>query len=54
MSGEAYVIFGSLDWTAETVDLENLGTGGLTLHGGMRREYVGYSVAGAGGELCMY
>lgn len=54
MSGEAYVVFGSLDWTTTTVDLGNLGTGGLTLQGGVRREYIGYSVSGAGGELCMY
>lgn len=49
MSGEVYVIFGSLSWTSEIVDLSNLGAGGLTFQGGARREYTGYSVAGAGG-----
>ena len=52
MSGEIYIIFGSLNWTADNIDLGNLGASGLTLRGGTRREYAGYSVAGAGGELC--
>lgn len=49
MSGEVYVVFGSAPWTEETVDLGDLGAGGLAFEGGVRREYAGYSVAGAGG-----
>lgn len=49
MSGAAYIVFGSTAWSAGTIDLGDLGAGGLTLDGGDRREYAGYSVAGAGG-----
>ncbi|CAM9609391.1 unnamed protein product, partial [Laminaria digitata] len=48
MSGEAYVVFGSADWTASTVDLADLGAGGLTFEGSARRAYLGHKVAGAG------
>lgn len=49
MSGEAYVIFGEVDWTASAVDLAALGAGGLTFEGSARRAYLGHRVAGAGG-----
>lgn len=50
MSGEAYVVFGSVGWTASAVDLADLGAGGgLTFAGSARRSYLGHSVAGAGG-----
>lgn len=50
MSGEAYIIFGSLTWTQSLLGLGALGSGGLTLQGAERRDYVGHSVAGVGGE----
>lgn len=49
MSGKAYVVFGSADWTAGAVDLAELGVGGLTFEGSAQRSYLGHSVAGAGG-----
>lgn len=49
MSGEVYVVFGSLTWTESLLDLGELGSYGLTFTGAERREYVGHSVAGAGG-----
>lgn len=49
MSGEVYVVFGSLTWTDSILDLGELGLRGLTFEGAERREYVGHSVAGAGG-----
>lgn len=49
MSGEVYVVFGSLSWTGSLLNLGELGRSGLTLQGAERREYVGHSVAGAGG-----
>lgn len=49
MSGEVYVVFGSLSWTESLVRLGELGSQGLTFQGADRREYVGHSVAGAGG-----
>lgn len=49
MSGAAYIVFGSTTWSKDTVDLAELGGSGITLEGGGRREYAGYSVAGAGG-----
>lgn len=49
MSGEVYVVFGSLGWTESLLNLGELGTRGLTFEGAERREYVGHSVAGAGG-----
>lgn len=52
MSGEAYVIFGVVDWTASAVDLAALGAGGLTFEGSARRAYLGHRVAGAGG-ICL-
>lgn len=49
MSGEVYVVFGSLSWTESLLNLGELGARGLTFQGAERREYVGHSVAGAGG-----
>lgn len=51
MSGEAYVIFGVVDWTASAVDLADLGAGGLTFEGSAQRAYLGHRVAGAGGTI---
>ncbi|CAN0059055.1 unnamed protein product, partial [Hapterophycus canaliculatus] len=48
MSGEAYIIFGSLTWTESLLGLGTLGASGLTLRGADRRDYFGHSVAGAG------
>ena len=49
MSGEVYVVFGSFSWTESLLNLGELGSRGLTFTGAERREYVGHSVAGAGG-----
>lgn len=51
LSGAAYIVFGSKTWSEGTVDLAELGAGGITLEGGDQREYAGYSVASAGGGL---
>ncbi|CAM9572147.1 unnamed protein product [Discosporangium mesarthrocarpum] len=48
MSGEAYVVFGAIDWSVASVDLGSLGSAGLTFQGGDRRYYSGFSVSGAG------
>lgn len=44
------MVFGSLSWTESLLNLGELGASGLTLQGAERRQYVGHSVATAGGK----
>jgi hypothetical protein len=47
-SGASYILFGSAEGFAQTVELSNLGTGGFRIDGEAASDFAGLSVASAG------